>query len=133
MVDPGIICVFAKPPKVSKTRLAARLGAATATALARAFFDDTWAKVAAIAWARAVLASIEDEPEAFGLETVELWLQGEGDLGERMERVMRRALDQAPWVIALGADSPAMSLAVSESNVRPIRFCLSQCLTVPFQ
>ena len=112
MSEQGIVCVFAKPPRAGqvKTRLAAHVGDETARLLARAFFDDTWARLDGLSWARRVLASTDDEPAAFGLGTVELWLQGEGDLGDRMERVMRRALGQAPWVIALGADNPAMPL-----------------------
>ena len=115
----GIVCVFAKPPQAgrAKTRLAAAVGNQKAGALARAFFDDTWARVSKVPWARPVLASTEDDPGAFGLERVELWLQGEGDLGERLEKVMRRALDCAPWVIALGADCPAMpSIALDEAR-----------------
>ena len=112
-----VVCVFAKPPLEgqAKTRLASQLGAPAAAALARAFFDDTWARAQRLPWARVVLASTHDDPKAFGLEAVELWLQGEGDLGERMERVLRRALGEAPQVIALGADSPTLPVAVLET------------------
>lgn len=110
MAEAGIVCVFAKPPVAGevKTRLAAKLGAPRAAALARAFFDDTWARLSAVPSVRVVLASTRDDSAAFGLEGLELWLQGEGDLGARLERVMQRALKIAPWVIAVGADSPAM-------------------------
>lgn len=104
------MCVFAKPfrPGEVKTRLASALGGPAASALARAFFLDTWAKVGALEGAGPVLASTEDVPGHFGVAPEQLWLQGEGDLGERMERVARRALAAAPWVLLVGADSPAL-------------------------
>ena len=113
----GIVCVFAKPPHPgrTKTRLAARVGERQASALARAFFDDTWSRVTSVPWLRPVLASTEEDLTAFGLDAAEVWLQGQGDLGQRMERVLSRALDTAPWVIALGADSPSMPLSALEA------------------
>ena len=109
--------MIAKPPLPgqSKTRLAAQLGATSASMIARAFFDDTWARVRSLSWARAVLASTGTELGAFGLTQGELWSQGEGDLGQRLERVMRLALELAPWVIAIGADCPTMPLASLEA------------------
>lgn len=115
--SPGIIAVFAKPPRAGevKTRLAAALGANVAALLARAFFSDTWAALGQVAGARRVLASTADELGAFGLREAELWLQGDGDLGARMERIAVRALAEAPWFIALGADSPGLPLAALDA------------------
>jgi uncharacterized protein len=113
----GIIAVFAKPPRAGevKTRLAASIGATAAAELARAFVGDVWDALVRVDGARRVLASTETGLEAFGLADAELWLQGDGDLGERIERVARRALEEAPWFIAVGADSPGLPLGAVES------------------
>jgi uncharacterized protein len=105
------VCVFAKPPLagLAKTRLAGELGASRAAALARAFFQDTWATVCARPWARPILASTTDDVASFGLlRRPEVWLQGEGDLGARMEHVLRQALGQAPRALLIGADLPGL-------------------------
>jgi hypothetical protein len=113
----GHICVFAKPPRPGdvKTRLAPVVGIDGAAALARAFFQDTWAMIGALGWARAVLATTEEPGSSREtLDTLEIeagaevWLQGGGDLGRRIERVLRRALERGPCAIALGADSPGL-------------------------
>lgn len=106
----GIVAVFAKPPLpgVAKTRLAAALGVSAAAVLARAFFEDTWAALERLRGVRLVLAATSPELDVYGLEQAELWLQGEGDLGARMERVARRALELAPWVLLVGTDSPGL-------------------------
>lgn len=107
-----VICIFAKPPVAGrvKTRLAAALGAERAAALARAFLDDTIAAVRALPWAQVALASTEPVPG-----DVPVLLQGEGDLGERIERVLRNALQLAPSAIAIGADAPALPRRLLEA------------------
>ncbi len=112
-----IICVFAKPPRAgeAKTRLAPAVGLEGAAALARAFLGDVWAGVRRLPWARVVLASAGPWPEGLLPAPVEVWPQGEGDLGARMERVLRRGLEAAPWVMALGGDSPGLPLAYLEA------------------
>lgn len=106
------VCVFAKPPIEGqvKTRLAPVLGARGATALARALFEDTWAMVCAVPWARPVLATTSLDLSPFGLHAgeVEVWLQGEGDLGARLERVLHRALAGSPSALIIGADLPGL-------------------------
>ncbi len=108
-----IICVFAKPPRAgeAKTRLAPAVGLEGAAALARAFLGDVWAGVRRLPWARPVLASAGPWPEGLLPAPVEVWPQGEGDLGARMERELRRGLEAAPWVMALGGDSAGLPLA----------------------
>jgi hypothetical protein len=105
------ICVFAKPPRAgqAKTRLARDLGVEEAARLAHAFFLDAWSKVAALDWARPVLATTDVHDEAWaGVTRADLWSQGSGDLGQRMERVLRRALDTHEAAIAVGTDTPLL-------------------------
>lgn len=107
-----MICIFAKPPVAGqvKTRLAAALGPERAADLARAFLDDTIAAVTALPWAQAALATTE------AIESqLPVLLQGEGDLGARIERVLRAALQRAPFAIAIGADAPALPARLLEA------------------
>lgn len=107
------ICVFAKPPRAGevKTRLSSALPADGPARLARAFFEDTWALVSGIPWAQAVLATTEPEAaEWHSLNLAEIWPQGDGDLGVRLERVLRRALETSPLAIAVGTDSPGLPI-----------------------
>lgn len=104
------IFVFAKHPLAgrAKTRLIPRLGNSGAAELATAFLEDTWAVVSALPWAKPVLASTEEGlPECLP-GPVEIWLQGKGDLGTRLENIFRRALGDQSYAIALGADSPGL-------------------------
>lgn len=106
-----MICVFAKPPIAGavKTRLAARVGDTYAAELAGAFLKDTWELVTHLTWAEPVLATTSGTwPDLQWLGAAELWLQGEGDLGERMERIARAALARAELVVLIGADSPGL-------------------------
>jgi hypothetical protein len=108
---PVALCLFAKPPRPgrSKTRLAAALGETGAARLADAFVRDAWVKIAAIAWARPVLATTDArDPVWRALGCTDVWPQGAGDLGRRMERVLRRALESHPSAIAVGTDVPAL-------------------------
>ncbi|MBI2390851.1 MAG: TIGR04282 family arsenosugar biosynthesis glycosyltransferase [Deltaproteobacteria bacterium] len=105
------VCVFAKPPVIgaAKTRLSPQIGALAAARLAQAFFEDTWATVRALSWARPILATTTRDATAFGLPPdVELWDQGSGDLGARMERILARAVAEAGRAIVLGADLPGL-------------------------
>ena len=100
------ICVFAKPPRpgLVKTRLAEAIGQRRAAELAQAFVVDSWEAVSRVPWARAIVASTAADPALPG----EVWLQGDGELGARIERVLRRALATTPCAIAIGADSPGL-------------------------
>lgn len=104
-----VICIFVKEPRTgfAKTRLAPAIGFEAAAALAGAFFQDTLALATSRAWARTVIALDGDSARLGGVpEGIEVWPQGDGDLGARLERAVRRALDQAPYAIAVGSDSP---------------------------
>lgn len=102
--------MFAKPPVPGqvKTRLIPVLGKNGAAELAKVFLQDTWASASAFSWARPVLATTERLNGNCLSAFAEVWLQGEGDLGARLERVLRRALEDHPFAIAIGADSPGL-------------------------
>ncbi|MGH7247922.1 MAG: TIGR04283 family arsenosugar biosynthesis glycosyltransferase, partial [Pseudomonadota bacterium] len=110
------ICVFAKPPRPgqTKTRLIPAVGADAAANLARAFFEDTWAALQTIADARLILAVTESDPAFDGLADAEVWLQGEGDLGDRMERALRHGLERADATVVVGSDLPGLAPRVFE-------------------
>jgi rSAM/selenodomain-associated transferase 1 len=112
----GVIAVFAKPPgsPQAKTRLASTLGRTTASAFAHALLRDTW-QAATASGVRCVVATT-DIGGHFGFPC-EAWDQGTGDLGERLAGVLRRALDEASWAIALGADSPGLPRATLRKAV----------------
>jgi len=107
----GALCIFAKPPEPGrvKTRLAPALGDHGAAELARAFLVDTCQAARALVWATPVLATTGPfEASLDAALALPMWPQGDGDLGARMERVLRRALTSAPFAIAIGADSPGL-------------------------
>ena len=91
------IVVFAKAPLAGfvKTRLIPALGAQGAATLASRMLSHTLAQALAA-----------------GAQAVESSAQGEGDLGERMNRAMNRALarQQGP-VLLMGTDCPALNTA----------------------
>ncbi|MCX5745873.1 MAG: TIGR04283 family arsenosugar biosynthesis glycosyltransferase [Proteobacteria bacterium] len=105
------VCIFAKPPVPGqvKTRLAPAVGTQGAAALARAFLVDTCAMVRALPWARPIVATTGAFDAALTAElALPAWPQGDGDLGARLERILRRALAEHPAALAIGADSPGL-------------------------
>src|SRR2546423_15206192 len=115
------ICVFAKPPRPgeAKTRLATAIGPAAAAELARAMLEDTWRLLSTLTWADLVLATTEidrswiDElpfpiSSSNSDHAAPVWQQGSGDLGERLERMLRTALMRTSMAIAIGTDSPGL-------------------------
>ena len=112
-----VLCILAKSPRPGevKTRLAPAVGAAAAAVLARAFFDDTLATARRSARARLAIA-IAGDPAPLGLPAdLEIWPQGTGDLGDRMERALARALTPGDRVLLIGTDSPGLPLAHLEA------------------
>jgi len=109
------ICVFAKPPRPgqTKTRLIPAVGADGAANLAHAFFKDIWASLQTLSDATLILVVTEHDP-AFEPIEAEVWLQGDGDLGDRMERALRRALEGADAAVVVGSDLPGLPLRVFE-------------------
>ncbi|CAE7243553.1 unnamed protein product [Symbiodinium pilosum] len=105
----------------AKTRLAASIGDDAACRLATAFISDFIFMASNIDWAYPVLATTEDgmdpssfPPAAFPSEAqiaaVPRWRQPDGDLGAKIEGIVRQGLEQADATICLGADSPGRPL-----------------------
>jgi rSAM/selenodomain-associated transferase 1 len=117
------ICVFAKPPRpgVAKTRLASALGDVRAAALARAFFEDTWSAASSLPWATPVLATTEPDASEWAGAAAPIWAQGRGDLGDRLARILRRALRGTPAALAIGTDTPGISATLLEQARAALR------------
>ncbi|MFN8544505.1 MAG: TIGR04282 family arsenosugar biosynthesis glycosyltransferase [Candidatus Binatia bacterium] len=113
----GALCVFAKPPMPGrvKTRLVPALGVEGAAHLAHAVLCDTWSSARALPWASPILATTHVFPPALRpAPDAVVWMQGSGDLGRRIERILARALGRFPFAIALGADTPGLPVRFLE-------------------
>jgi len=106
--------IFAKVPRPGqvKTRLARTIGPDQAAKLAEAFLLDTYQSLAAVPWAEPVVATTG--PLDGQLSSMVQWIQGDGDLGDRIERMALRALATTDHVIVLGADTPGLPRALLE-------------------
>jgi rSAM/selenodomain-associated transferase 1 len=113
------LVIFAKAPQPGavKTRLIPALGADGAATLARAMLAHTLQQALA-AGLDAVELCLSPAPgdlawQGVALpEGVDYTAQGEGDLGERMDRAMQRALNLHPGpVLLIGTDCPALGSA----------------------
>jgi uncharacterized protein len=115
----GIIVVFGKPPLpgVSKTRLGAEIGDKRASEVARALLMDSVARYEGRG--ASVVVATTDVGADHGVG-VSLWDQCDGDLGARVERMLRRGVASG-WALAVGADAPhisedALSMALAALN-----------------
>jgi len=105
------LCIFVKAPRAGnvKTRLAASIGLDAAARLADAFFWDTLALAEQFTTLRAVVAlSGEEKLLPMLRDRVAIWPQGDGDLGARLARNLRRALTERPRALVIGTDSPGL-------------------------
>jgi len=119
------VIVFAKPPRpgLAKTRLAAVLGDAVASELARAFVVDTWALVRSLEWADPVLATTDiDDPFWTELPGALVWPQGDGDLGVRMVGALQRALETHEAAIVIGSDIPGVPRTALDQARTALKF-----------
>ena len=110
MPTKATLCIFVKAPLpgLVKTRLTPFLTTVEAASLAAAFFVDTFALASSCEWARVVVAC-DGDPSLLELATgTEVWQQGSGDLGERMERVLSLALESSQAAIVIGTDFPGL-------------------------
>lgn len=136
------LIVFAKAPLpgLAKTRLAAVLGAEGAAALALHLLQHAVAQAAlvvkdlgAAAASRLELCVTPDvQHPAFQAlrqaHRLQLTLQGEGDLGQRMDRALTRALAATPpgsgatrpRVLLMGSDAPALRAPVLHAALRAL-------------
>jgi len=116
------VIVFAKVlvPGTVKTRLAARLGCDAATRLARAFLLDTWEGLTPVAAARPVLALTGSGPLPRLVPTPEIWDQGSGDLGDRMERALHRATRGGTPAVVIGTDAPGRPPALLDAAIESL-------------
>jgi rSAM/selenodomain-associated transferase 1 len=109
--------MFVRYPEAGrvKTRLAASLGDERAATLYRAFVEDLVERLTSSQRWRFVLAvdpAWTEETYSGWLPGIELWSQGEGDLGTRMQSVVRQGLEgAAPRVVIIGSDVPQLPLA----------------------
>jgi rSAM/selenodomain-associated transferase 1 len=112
----AMVCIFAKPPEPGsvKTRLIPELGPERAAELAEAFLEDTVAMVRTLAWAECIVAATKKFARSY-FKPDEVWLQSEGDMGDRLEKVLRLALKRRKIVLAIGADSPGLPATFLES------------------
>ena len=112
----AIVCIFAEPPIAGAvtTQLVPELGAERAAELAEAFLEDTVAMVRTLSWAECIIAATEAFERSY-FKPEEVWLQSEGDMGERLEKVLRLALKRKPIVLAIGADSPGLPATYLQS------------------
>lgn len=116
--DATRLIVMAKAPLPGqvKTRLAAALGVAGAAALAGRMLEHAVQQAVAAQLGPVELCVAPDDRHpllqrlraAHGLR---LTLQGEGDLGARMQRAIERALAEAERVCLFGTDAPALDAA----------------------
>ncbi|HZD94109.1 MAG TPA: TIGR04282 family arsenosugar biosynthesis glycosyltransferase [Candidatus Sulfotelmatobacter sp.] len=114
-----MLAIFAKVPEPGsvKTRLIPELGPDRAAELAEAFLEDTVTRMRKLEWAECIVAATARFQRSY-LKADELWLQSEGDLGERLEKVLRLALKRRKTVLAIGSDTPNLPLEYLENARR---------------
>ena len=111
----SVVACFVKTPGLSpvKTRLAAEIGATRAAEFYALAIESVRAVLREVA-ARGIAKPVWAVAERGGL-THPLWQdcgrveQGEGPLGERLDRVYRHLVTQSDHVLLIGADSPQVS------------------------
>lgn len=113
------LIVFAKAPVAgrAKTRLIPALGAEGAAALAHRLLEHAVAAAASAGLGAVELCTTPDPGHPafrqlaarFGLVLTE---QGDGDLGDRMNRALNRALAGGARALLIGTDAPALDAAM---------------------
>jgi uncharacterized protein len=111
MIQEAVLAIFAKVPEPGsvKTRLIPELGPERAAELAEAFLEDTVRRTRGLEWAECIVAATAPIERAY-FRPHEVWMQSEGDLGERLEKVLRLALKRRKSVFAIGSDTPNLPL-----------------------
>lgn len=121
------IIVFAKAPVagLAKTRLIPALGAEGAAQLAERLLHHTLQQVLAVPCVHRELCVTPtphhpafDRVRETSADRMQITLQGEGDLGERMHRALSRALAAHSRVLLIGTDAPSLDTRRLESACR---------------
>ena len=112
------VIVFAKAPRaeLAKTRLIPALGAAGAAALAERLLRHAVVQAIAADLGPVLLCCTPDTAHPAFEElarhpAVSLAVQGEGDLGARMDRALTSALGGHPTALLIGTDAPGLDAA----------------------
>ena len=128
MTDGCAVIVFAKAPVPGtvKTRLAGHLGAEAAARLAERMLVETAGQALAAKVGPVEICCAPDASHAaFGRLAGELPLglaeQGEGDLGERMQRAFARVLARHARAIVIGTDAPGLDAAYLRTAAQRLR------------
>ncbi len=102
----AVVILLAKPPVpgLVKTRIGKELGMEPAARLARALTLDTWEWITDVEDADCYLSTTDVEASRGLVPDDRLLDQGEGDLGDKIERLFRWALQRAPKAIVVGGD-----------------------------
>ena len=113
------LIVLAKAPVagLAKTRLIPALGAAGAAALAERLLEHAVGAAAAAGLAQVELCTTPDASHAAFQRLAQrhgltLSVQGEGDLGARMQRALLRALQTHPRALLMGTDAPDLDASM---------------------
>jgi uncharacterized protein len=136
------IAVMCKPPRVgvSKTRLAAAIGAAAAAQLSEAFLRDVTRTVATVVSAMpgtvpfAVYAPADAEAEIRALVPADfqLILQSDAGLGQLMMAAIATVLEQCPGgCILMGADMPSLPPPVLSDAIAQLRLRATDLVLAP--
>jgi hypothetical protein len=72
-------------------------------------------------WALPVIAATEPMAARESTGSPEVWIQGEGDLGARLERIVQQGIARSGCAIALGADSPGLAPELLEQSRAALR------------
>lgn len=123
----GCLVQFAKAPVPGtvKTRLAASVGEEGAAALAADMTVEVSNALGRASDRWPAVLCVDDPSHALFRSLHEadgrsVWTQGEGDLGERMDRACRRALATFPAVILVGSDCPGYDAGYLQRAMRTL-------------
>jgi hypothetical protein len=83
-------------------------------------FQDVWNVTNSCPGVRPVLATTAEGAFPVLIANENVWLQCAGDLGERLEKILRRGLNDASAAIAIGADSPSLTIAHLQAAVQAL-------------
>jgi uncharacterized protein len=121
-MKPARIVIFAKAPVagLAKTRLIPALGIEGAGQLAQRMLQHTLATACASKLGTVELCTTPEKSDVawlpFGIpHHVAISAQGDGDLGARMARAALRTIDAGEFVILIGTDCPAITVATLQA------------------